>query len=59
MVAASAGFPSLRETGKPRKSVDLPVAVMVSELIARNLVQTRCGSFDQLFIVIYGNPYWH
>ena len=36
MVATSAGCSSLRETGRPRRSVDLPVAVMVSELIARN-----------------------
>ncbi len=34
-VATSAGFSSLRETGKPHKSVDLPVAVTVSELIAQ------------------------
>jgi hypothetical protein len=40
-VAASADFSSLRETGKPRKSVDLPVAVMVSELIVHNSTRTR------------------
>lgn len=40
-VVTFTGFSSLRETGKPRKSVDLPVAVMVSELIARNSAQTR------------------
>jgi hypothetical protein len=44
-VATSAGFSSLRETGKPRKSVDLPVAVMDSELIAGKSARTRCGQF--------------
>jgi len=33
-VATSTGFSSLSETGKPRKRVDLPAAVMVSEFIA-------------------------
>ena len=35
-VATSAGFSSLSETGKPRRSVDLPAAAMVSESIERN-----------------------
>lgn len=59
-VATSTGFSSLRETGKPRKSVDLPVTVMVSELIARSTRLERvAGNFDRLFMLIYGNPYWH
>jgi hypothetical protein len=56
-VATSADFSSLREMGKPRKSVDLPVAVMVSELIARYCVE-RVGtiSTNYLFMLIYSNP---
>jgi hypothetical protein len=57
MVATSAGFLSSRETGKPRKSVDLPDAVMVSEFIARAQLGSNAfgRDFDQLFMLIYRN----
>jgi hypothetical protein len=51
-VAASAGFSSLSETGKPRKSVDLPVAAMFSELIVRNRLK-RVGGNPLIFLFIY------
>jgi hypothetical protein len=50
MVATSAGFSSLSETGKPRKSVDLPVAVTVSESIARNSTRMRQGKSDPFLL---------
>jgi hypothetical protein len=62
-VEASAGFLSLSETGKPRKSVDLPVAAMFSELIVRNSARMRWGQSTYSFIYLFirasdfkGNP---
>jgi len=53
-VATSAGFSSLSETGKPRRSVDLPAAAMVSESIEcnRDATRTRSGQFPT-FIYLF------
>ena len=51
-VATSAGFSSLSETGKPRRSVDLPAAAMVSESIECNRDPTRSGQFPT-FIYLF------